>query len=314
MQSVLKSVYLHWVLIVGGLIGGALVIWNLAEKATPLVNHLLIADPSGVELKGIYLINTLVIFLYLFLLLLLIVIILSILRISFSSKVNIPNFENLKLKYQDTVDTVSAIATSLYPDTRGLPRVDTTEKKIIISVEEDSTSLIVDEFTLRCDDKPAHCKLYTIFVDDESDPVFSFRDLNMSVKDLSNGGTDLYWLPAEDNPRKKKALIFFKEMAPGEEKKIQVRFTWPKYFNELLDKKSVMYSQSISSKTRSTTDLKIDFVFKGKFPKTKCSMMGDHSGQATISSRIADGNTIWKFRDSEWMADGTARNIRIEIE
>jgi hypothetical protein len=222
--------------------------------------------------------------------------------------------QNIDVQYRKVLASTRHISTSLYPELGGKSRVDTISKSVRFVVSGNGDTEVTEHVRLRAGANPAHCRGFGLSADPTSPPMAHFSDIDWRVTQLHDDGSkeDLFWLPATDEPLRKEALVFFKELPSGGEICLMISWTWPGLCTELFTKRELTYEMTVNDHGADKfTDYRFEFVCGKDCPAVEMTVLGDRSATAAIVP-LSSGQAGVSFHDPNFRADAQVRRLMIK--
>jgi hypothetical protein len=306
---------LGFILVLFTTVGGLTALWQLAELVGNNVSVVVVPAPAGVPLQGSYSLNRLVVTGVFVLLILTFYLAFELWRAVRAASPNVGEVKMLRAMYDDMVHRARNITENIFPDKsdrRCIDILDVTER---VAIERTGDASVLRKYKIKCTTRPAYILEVWVDLDDETPELFGFHGLGLAARDLTRGN-NLDWIPTIDGRRNKRVTLFLSEMAPGEEREIEVSFQCPGYVNRLLEKGLMEYFWAYQSATNgSSATVRFDWLFGKGFPATSAAVRGVHPTSAKLRMKRLGGEGFqWTYRASNLVTDKRNYSIVFRLE
>jgi hypothetical protein len=151
--------------------------------------------------------------------------------------------------------------------------------------------------------------VHYIDADPESGPVISIKDIDLTVTDAKTGA-ELEWLLTLNEVRRKKFAIFFPELKKDEVKSIRIKYKWPRFYGQLIDKSRVRFNWRCKSfDPQCNASVKFVWEFQ-KLGNIFAKAFG--ADQRLLRSDQTPLGIRWTYENPEEVSDNNERAIRFE--
>lgn len=315
LPKIFSNFYVYWGVIVGSILGGTMLIWQVSEKLSSNVSLILVEDPAGTIVTNPLvpkLINFYVIFSILVVILLLVLLLIATIIEIRKANPELYELKQLRALYDDLLSFSKNVMQNFYDENDDLMRTDPKKIDILMIIETNGFAFIKREYDLYCPAKPAHMFSIWFDADDETPGIRGHREHRFRAKDLTRD-REMDWIPTHDTLRRKEFIVFFPEMQPEETKTIEIKYAWPGYLNKLLKKGTVEFSWAHRSASPDTTaEMTFEWLFKSGFPPVRGKIRGNVSQTATLKIQQRDEGVAWVYHNPREILD--KKNYRVLFE
>lgn len=206
--------------------------------------------------------------------------------------------ENKRLRQDldDVVQSAKNITQYMFPDVN-IGRWDILSVESYYEVMENGDTYVNAEYVIRVPKQTAHFWHVWIDADSESDVIKSVRDLNFSVRDVTED-RKLDCLPIQNEEKAKKFAIFFPEAKAGVSKRVHIEYRWPGYMRKLVELGKVSFDWKYTSATKNNVGhVKHEWKFAPEFGSLSCDILGNISVTARVEVDSNHGKAIWRYVD-----------------
>lgn len=142
--------------------------------------------------------------------------------------------------------------------------------------------------------QPVQFVPYEIVADEVSAPLAHLEDAEFTVSPLGKKGESAFYLQTENLPyRKRCAIVFIPEILPGSERRLEVRYRWPRAFAKLIDEGN---DELFFEWRRPVETGRVTLRFAPELGEVRCQVLrGKERGGRLRRSHDAAGNLVWTF-------------------
>ncbi|MDO9384860.1 MAG: hypothetical protein Q7T86_18595 [Hyphomicrobiaceae bacterium] len=308
-----SSLMTIWTLCVVSILGGLATLWWLSERLREFAGHVLVAEAGGVALDGTYKLSLPVVFALAVVLALLVVVVAALSWMLLLAKPEVAELARERQMREDLlIYSRNAISRMIFRPDNGRPRTDIRRMSVQHIVEPDGTACVTRNYEVVCPVDAAHAFEIWIAADDEAEALVGFRPLGVKVRDVETNA-QLDWIPTQETLRRKKLAIFIPETRPGDTRKIEVRYQWPRFLHRVIEKGSTEFWWEHKAATEnSSAEVIYEWIFKPGFPQVAAKMFGVHGPTASLTPHQTAEGFCWRYEDLNALVD--KRDYRISIE
>jgi len=231
------------------------------------------------------------------------------LRRELSEKNN--QIERLNSRIEQQMLHLRKIQARMYQDSVR-PRHDFISFDGLYIVNENGDIDVTKEIVLTSTELDVHFWRFYANGEDAADPLDDVAELQLEVKAIDDERTEVLPLLIEDRPtRKAFTANFLPAIVAGEQRGFIVKYRWPGFLRELIDRGSTRYFwDSRAYTTGALATFRVEWRFHRNLGEISCENMGANpSGMSLMRERTLN-NTIWRY----WGTEAPLGNIPLELQ
>jgi hypothetical protein len=153
------------------------------------------------------------------------------------------------------------------------------------------------EVVLRATELDVHFWRFAINGEDLATSLEDFSEMDLQVEALNDDETNVIPLVLEDRPtRKAFTANFLPAISPGRQRSFVIRYRWPGFFNELLQRGSTRYYWDSNAYTHGArADFWTEWRFDKSYGHVGCESTGANPSGMALSHEDEAGNTVWRY-------------------
>jgi hypothetical protein len=167
-------------------------------------------------------------------------------------------------------------------------------------IDDKGNNSVRQRIVLEAELEPVQFWLYQIIGDDVSKPMESIKDIDLKIRCLENG-VGLEVVEFEDFPRYKSVIIWFlPEIAPNQRRTLEITYSWPGLWYELIQKGRTTYRIYYQGRSRLARGLlSKKFMFDLDVGNVGCEITAANPSGIELNYSTELGSQIWEFRGKD---------------